>query len=56
MTLVEKAKTLDAEIAAAGGLAAFWVRVQRAKRERGETYYTRLVDPATDEVVAEFRD
>ena len=56
MTLVEKAKQLDAEIEAAGGLAAFWVRRQKANRTRGEPYYTRLVDPATDTVVAEWDD
>ena len=52
MTLVEKAKALDAQIAAAGGLGPFWIADQHARRDRGESYYTRLIDPATGEVVA----
>jgi len=56
MTLVEKARALDAQIAAAGGLGPFWIAHEKAKRDRGEPYYTRLVDPATDEIVAEWDD
>ncbi len=49
----EKAKALDAKIEAAGGLAEFWLERQRDARARGESYYRRLVDPVTDEVIAE---
>ena len=56
MSIVEKAKRLDAEIAAGGGLGPYWITRQKAARARGEAYYTRLVDPATDEVVAEWDD
>ena len=56
VALMEKAKMLDAAIEAAGGLAAFWLRRQHEARDRGERYYTRLVDPATDEVIAELTD
>ncbi len=56
MTFIEKAKALDAEIEAAGGLAGFWLRQQRQALDRGEPYYTRLVDPTTDEVIAELTD
>jgi len=56
MTMVDKAKALDVKIEAAGGLGPFWIADQKGRRERGETYYTHLIDPATDEVVAEFKD
>ena len=56
MTLAEKAKALDTRIEAAGGLAAFWLQRQREARDRGKPYYTRLVDPVTDEVIAELTD
>jgi len=53
MTLAEKARALDAEIEAGGGLAEFWLQRQREARERGERCHTRLADPVTDEVLAE---
>ncbi len=56
VTLVEKAKMLDAQIRAAGGIAALWLQRQREARDRGERYYTRLVAPATDEVIAKLTD
>ena len=56
MTFIEKAKALDAQIEAAGGLAAFWLRQQRQARDRGERYYTRLVDPDTGCVVAQLEE
>ena len=52
MTLVDTAKALDAQIAAAGGLARFWIAEQQVRRDRGETYYTHLTDAGTGEVVA----
>ena len=52
-SMVEKAPALDAEIEAAGGLAEFWLQRQRDALARGERYYQRLVDPVTDEVIAE---
>ena len=52
MTPVEKAKALDTQIAAADGLGPFWIADQQARRDRGESYYTRLIDPATGEAVA----
>jgi hypothetical protein len=55
-SMVEKARALDAEVEAAGGLQSFWLRRQRDARARGDRYYTRLVDPLTDEVVAELED
>ena len=55
-SLVEKARALDAEIEAAGGLAEFWLQRQRDARTRGDRYYTRLVDPVNDEVIAELED
>ncbi len=51
-SIVEKARALDAEIEAAGGLAAFWLQRQRDARARGDRYYRRLVVPVTDEVIA----
>ena len=56
MTLLEKARELDTQIEAAGGLAAFWLQRQREARERGEHFYTRLIEPDTDRVVAELND
>ena len=56
MTLVEKARALDAQIEAAGGLGPFWIEDQKARRDRGEPYYARLVDPATGELIAEWND
>ena len=56
VTLLETAKMLDTQIEASGGLSAFWLQRQREARDRGERYYTRLVDPTTDEVIAELTD
>ncbi len=55
-SIVEKARALDAEIEAAGGLQSFWLQRQRDARVRGDRYYRRLVDPVTDEVLAELED
>ena len=55
-SLVEKARALDAEIEAAGGLQSFWLQRQRDARARGDRYYTRLVDPVTAEVLAKLED
>ena len=51
-SMVERAKRLDAEIRAAGGLRAYWEREQRTRAALGLPFYTRLIDPATGEVVA----
>ena len=53
---VEKARALDAEIEAAGGLQSFWLQRQRDARACGVRYYRRLVDPVTNEVLAELED
>ena len=37
-SIVERAKAIDREIEAAGGLPEFWKRHERAKRDRGESY------------------
>ena len=52
-SMVERAKRLDAQIAAAGGLKAYWERAERAKCAHGVPHYKRLIDPVTGEVVAE---
>lgn len=52
-SMVERAKRLDAEIRAAGGLKAYWEREQRDRCAQGIPHYKRLIDPVTDEVVAE---
>ena len=56
MTMAEKARALDAQIEDAGGLAELWLQRQREARDRGERYYTRLIEPDTDRAVAELND
>ena len=51
MTLVEKAKHLDAKIRAAGGLYAYWEGEQRRKHAAGQPFATDLIDGRTGEVL-----
>ena len=52
-SMLDKARKLDAEIAAAGGLAAHFVRENTRLRPEGKPHYTRLIDPVTERVIAE---
>ena len=52
-SMLDKARKLDAEIAEAGGLAAHFIRENTRLRAGGKPYYTRLIDPVTDRVIAE---
>lgn len=45
-SLIDRARRLDREIAAAGGLAAYW-------KTNADPQYRRLVDPVTGATVAE---
>lgn len=53
MSAIETAKALDAKIAAAGGLAAYWTAEQAKAKAAGKRSYSRLIDPVSGKVVAE---